>query len=80
MLSYQLHAKHTYKASISVNIDGKMQKVIEELKLLREAYPSIKYDVYSSGIEIVGSNQNIVEAATDNFLCTVKRHDWWEYK
>lgn len=80
MVTYQLYAKHTYTASISVNIDDKMQKVIEELKLLKDSYPSIKYDVYSSGIEIFGNNQIIVEAAADNFLYAIKRHDWWEHK
>lgn len=80
MYPYELHSEHKYIACITIDIDAHMEDAVDELKLMCKFWPSITFEVDSSGISIIGKDQHVVECATEQFLSAVKRHDWWPRK
>lgn len=76
-MNYRLRAQHKFLAEIDYNTIGKEELLIEEFMLMKKAWPSITWEIGVDMIVLVGNNQRIVEAATEQFLYGVLRHDWW---
>lgn len=74
---FNLYAQCTYTAEIEFPCEGKEELLIAELMLLRAAWPSIKWEIGVDVLWIFSYNQNLTEDATNMFLSTVDRHEWW---
>jgi hypothetical protein len=76
-MNYRLRAQHKFLVEIDYKTLGKEELLIEEFMLMKKAWPSISWEIMVDMIVLIGNNQRILEAATEQFLYGVQRHDWW---
>lgn len=76
-LPFNISSEHKYIACIEYHCEGKEMLLEAELRLMKEHWPSMSWEIGIDILTLSSHTYAITEGATEQFLNAVQRHKWW---